>query len=338
MDVKRNHVFIAIFIILGTVASQATSRALYASSFAEKHEQWMEKFGRVYPDSAEKERRFAIFMQNVEYVEKFNNEGNKTYKLSINEFSDMTNEEFLRRRTGYKMATSSNSTSFRYQSLASTEVPTSVDWREKGAVTPIKDQGSCSVCWAFTAVAAVEGLTKIKTDQLISLSEQQLVDCDDGNFGCQPGYINEAFDYIKQNGIAREENYQYLNSDSATCDTSKANERAAQITGYENVPTNSESDLLKAVAMQPVSVAIDASGEAFQSYSSGVFSGDCGTSLNHAVTAVGYGTTEDGTDYWLMKNSWGETWGENGYIKILRNANPPYGLCGVAIQALYPTK
>lgn len=144
MDVKRNHVFIAIFIILGTVASQATSRALYASSFAEKHEQWMEKFGRVYPDSAEKERRFSIFMQNVEYVEKFNNEGNKTYKLSINEFSDMTNEEFLRRRTGYKMATSSNSTSFRYQSLASTEVPTSVDWREKGAVTPIKDQGSCS--------------------------------------------------------------------------------------------------------------------------------------------------------------------------------------------------
>lgn len=163
------------------------------------------------------------------------------------------------------------------------------------------------------------------------------MDCDDGNFGCQPGYINEAFDYIKQNGIAREENYQYLNSDSATCDTSKANERAAQITGYENVPTNSESDLLKAVAMQPVSVAIDASGEAFQSYSSGVFSGDCGTSLNHAVTAVGYGTTEDGTDYWLMKNSWGETWGENGYIKILRNANPPYGLCGIANQALYPT-
>ncbi|XP_062016812.1 zingipain-2-like [Rosa rugosa] len=343
MDFKRNHVISAIFIILGTLASQATSRALYESSIAEKHEQWMAKHGRVYHDSAEKERRFAIFRKNVEFVEKFNKEGNKTYKLSINKFSDMTNEEFMRHHTGYKMSTSSNtSTSFKsnyfqYQSLA-TDIPTSMDWREQQAVTGIKDQGRCGACWAFTVVAAVEGLTKIKTGKLISLSEQQLVDCTQQNNGCSGGSLESAYEYVIQNrGIAREDTYQYQSTDMGTCNANKESEHAAQITGYEQVPSRSENDLLKAVSMQPVSVSIAAYGTEFQHYGSGVFSGDCGTHLDHAVTAIGYGTTEDGTPYWLLKNSWGEQWGESGYMRILRNSDAPEGMCGLAMNAFYPT-
>ncbi|XP_062017329.1 zingipain-2-like [Rosa rugosa] len=338
---RINLVFIAIFITLGTLASHATSRSLYEASLAEKHEQWMAKHGRVYPNAAEKEMRFDIFRKNVEYVEKFNNEANKTYKLNINRFADMTNEEFRRYHTGFKMppGLSSTSSNFSYQSLAATDIPTSVDWRKQQAVTPIKNQNSCGACWAFTVAAAVEGLTKIKTGQLISLSEQQLVDCDHQNYGCNGGNLEYAYSYVVQNGgLAREETYPYQQRDMGTCDTTRESEHAAQITGYERVPSSSESDLQKAVAMQPVSVGITANGQDFQMYGSGVYnSGNCGTELNHAVTAIGYGTTEDGTPYWLIKNSWGESWGESGYMRILRNSDAPEGMCGLAINPVYPT-
>ncbi|CAN6563577.1 unnamed protein product [Malus baccata var. baccata] len=289
MAFERNISIVAILITLGTLASQATSRTLYEASIAAKHEQWMEKFGRVYQDSAEKERCFHIFKNNVEFVEKFNN------------------------------------ASFTYKNLSLTDVPPSIDWREQDAVTPVKDQGNCGCCWAFSAVAAVEGITKIKTGKLISL-----------NFGCQGGDMAKAFAYIQQNGgIASEENYPYQGSDG-TCDMSLANEAAAKITNYARVTPNSETDLLKAVSMQPVSVAIVAS-QAFQLYSGGLFTDDnCGTELNHAVTIIGYGTTEDATPYWLIKNSWSGRWGENGYMKILRNADAPEGVCGLAMQASYP--
>ncbi|XP_062017053.1 zingipain-2-like [Rosa rugosa] len=340
MDFKRNHVISAIFIILGNLASQATSDALYESSIAEKHEHWMAKHGRVYPNAAEKERRFGIFRKNVEYVEKFNNEGNKTYKLNINSFADMTNEEFRRHHTGYRTppGLSSTSSNFSYQSLAATDIPTTVDWREQQAVTPIKYQSQCGACWAFAVAATVEGLTKIKTGQLISLSEQQLVDCNHQNHGCKGGSLEYAYSYVVQNGgLAREETYPYQATDMGTCDTNKESEHAAQITGYERVLSRSENDLQKAVAMQPVSVTISAYGQDFQMYGSGVFSGYCGTELDHAVTVIGYGTIEDGTPYWLIKNSWGQSWGESGYMRILRNINAPEGMCGLAINPLYPT-
>ncbi|PRQ31275.1 putative fruit bromelain [Rosa chinensis] len=305
---RINLVFISIFITLGTLASHATSPSLYEASLAEKHEQWMAKHGRVYPNAAEKEMRFGIFRKNVEYVEKFSNEANKTYKLNINRFSDMTNEEFRRHLTGFKMppGLSSTSSNFSYQSLAATDIPTSVDWREQQAVTPIKDQNSCDASWAFTVAAAVEGLTKITTGQLMSLSEQQLVDCNHQSSGCNGSSLESAYSYVVQNGgLAREATYPYQATDMGTCDTNKESEHAGQITGYERVPSRSENDLQKAVAMQPVSVGITANGQDFQMYRSGVFSGNCGTGIDHAVTAIGYGTTEDGTPYWLMKNSWG---------------------------------
>lgn len=180
----------------------------------------------------------------------------------------------------------------------------------------------------------MEGVTMIKTGQLISLSEQQLVDCATENSGCKGGFMDTAFEFIQHNnGLATEDNYPYNGMDGVC----NAKEAAATISGYEDVPPNSESELQKSVANQPVSVAIDAGGSDFQFYSSGVFKGSCGTELNHGVTVVGYGTSDDGINYWLVKNSWGDRWGEQGYIKIERDVDAQEGRCGIAMKPSYPT-
>ncbi|CDP06286.1 unnamed protein product [Coffea canephora] len=283
------------FLMLAMMASQATSRSLNEGSMTEKHEQWMAQHGRVYKDDAEKADRYKIFKENVNFI--------------------------AAARNKYKPWKVCESKSFMYENVSA--VPASMDWRKKGAVTGVKDQGQCGCCWAFSAVAAMEGINQLTTGKLISLSEQELVDCDTAgeDEGC---------------GLTTETNYPYQGTDG-TCNANKEANHAAKITGYEDVPANSEAALLKAVANQPVSVAIDASGSAFQFYSSGVFTGDCGTELDHGVTAVGYGTSTDGTKYWLVKNSWGTSWGENGYIRMQRDIDAKEGLCGIAMQASYPT-
>lgn len=194
-------------------------------------------------------------------------------------------------------------------------------------------------CWAFSAVAAMEGITQLKTGKLVSLSEQELVDCDTSgqDQGCEGGLMDDAFDFILNNkGLTTESNYPYKGVDG-TCNSNEESNHAAAITGHEDVPANSESALLKAVASQPISVAIDASGSDFQFYSSGVFTGECGTELDHGVTAVGYGASADGTKYWLVKNSWGTGWGQEGYIMMQRDVDAQEGLCGIAMMASYPT-
>ncbi|CAK9162577.1 unnamed protein product [Ilex paraguariensis] len=321
---------------MGALASQATSRSLQETSMYERHEQWMAKFGRVYKDSDERDNRFKIFKENVETIESFNKAANKPYKLGVNQFADLTKEEFKARNKLKRRVCSTEAISFMYENV--TALPATMDWRKKGAVTPIKDQGQCGSCWAFSAVAATEGITKLKTGKLISLSEQELVDCDTSeDQGCEGGLMDDAFTFIQKNhGLTTEANYPYEGTDG-TCSTTKEANHAAKITGYQDVPVNSEGALLKAVANQPVSVAIDAGESDFQFYSSGVFTGECGTELDHGVAAVGYGTGEDGTKYWLVKNSWGTSWGEEGYIRMQRDVKAVEGLCGIAMQASYPT-
>ncbi|KAL4366251.1 hypothetical protein GQ457_05G028750 [Hibiscus cannabinus] len=292
----RNKFLIFMLNVCGAMASAMPSM-LDEAIVAEKYKQWMVQHGRTYEMQEEETMRFQIFRNNLEFIENFNNMGNQTYKLSTNEFADLTNEEFLTFFAGYRLSArkvSFKTKRFRYENL--TNVPHSIDWRKKGAVTKIKDQGSCASCWAFSAVAAVEGAVKIKTGKLFSLSEQQLVDCarTKDTQGCNCGWMDDGFEYIAKNqGLAKESKYPYTAKDR-NCSRRKAAVRAAKIVGYEDVPRDNEAALLKAASQQPVAVAIDCSGHGFQFYSGGVYGGPCGTDLNHAVTVVGYGTSDDG--------------------------------------------
>nr|AJD78154.1 cysteine proteinase SAG12H8 [Hevea brasiliensis]AJF19712.1 cysteine proteinase [Hevea brasiliensis] len=320
---KMQHLLIAFFFIL---VNQATSRKLHdSSSIFERHEEWMKKYGRVYKDKVEKQRRIHIFKRNVEFIESFNAAGNKPYKLSINKFADLTSEEFKASRNGYrrnKQAILVKATPFKYKLE-----------KERGCYSYQGSRRLC--CWAFSAVGAMEGIHKITTGTLIALSEQELVDCDTKgkDEGCNGGYMEDAFKFvIKNHGITSEANYPY-NGTNGTCNTKKEASHVANITSYEVVPAKSEASLMKAVANQPVSVSIDGSGLEFQFYNAGVFTGDCGTEINHGVTAVGYGTTTNGTKYWLVKNSWGSDWGEKGYIRMQRDVDDKEGLCGIALYS-----
>jgi len=288
----------------------------------------------------EESHRRAIFEQNVELVKSHNVQndlGVKSFRIGVNKFSDLTSDEF-RARNGYRpRATNERRAKVRsFKNIKLEDVPDTVDWRDKGIVTPVKDQGQCGSCWAFSAVASLEGQHALATKKLVSLSEQNLVDCSqaEGNNGCEGGLMDDAFQYIIDNkGIDTEESYPYEAEDDQC--RYKKKSRGAGVTGFVDIPSGDEDALLKAAAtIGPISVAIDAGNPSFQAYTDGIYVEEScsSTELDHGVTVVGYGS-DNGQDYWLVKNSWGEGWGIGGYIKMARNKD---NQCGIATDASYP--
>jgi cathepsin L len=257
--------------------------------------------------------------------------------MGVNKYTDLSHKEFIAVMNGWKKTTNSTGGSTYLSPNIKLNLPDTVDWRDKGYVTPIKDQSQCGSCWAFSTTGSLEGQNFRKTGNLVSLSEQNLVDCSTsfGNEGCNGGLMDNAFKYIKSNnGIDTEESYPYEGKDDKC--RYKAEDKGASDTGFVDVTSGDESKLQEAVAtVGPVSVAIDASNPSFQSYKKGIYDEAACSSenLDHGVLAVGYGTL-NGVDYWLVKNSWGTTWGDEGYIYMSRNKG---NQCGIATAASYPT-
>jgi len=283
--------------------------------------------------------RYYNFKNNLDLI-KAHNSKQSSYKLAVNKFADMSSEEFRSKFLGYNFVDQAHlrSKNVHVAANASVALPTSVDWVASGAVTPVKDQGQCGSCWAFSTTGSVEGAHFLATGSLVSLSEQQLVDCSSaqGNQGCNGGLMDNGFQYIISNkGICSESSYPYTAADG-TCKTCSP---VATISSFADVTPNSESALQTAVAARPVSIAIEADQMVFQFYTSGVLDdASCGTNLDHGVLAVGYGhDSASGKDFWKVKNSWGASWGAQGYILIVRNVNGASARqCGLTQQPSYP--
>eukprot|EP00602_Paraphysomonas_sp_CaronLab_P000031 CAMPEP_0185026086 /NCGR_PEP_ID=MMETSP1103-20130426/9853_1 /TAXON_ID=36769 /ORGANISM="Paraphysomonas bandaiensis, Strain Caron Lab Isolate" /LENGTH=310 /DNA_ID=CAMNT_0027559545 /DNA_START=155 /DNA_END=1087 /DNA_ORIENTATION=+ len=304
--------------------------------------EWMEKYSISFPNASEYARRLQIFIETDNIIEEHNANKESTYTLAHNAFSHMTLSEFeshmgLRASAHSKPGLTSAGpvdTSSNY-----TVVPSSWDWTSKGAVTDVKDQGKCSSGgWAFSVAAAIESAYQIQGNDLTSLSEQNIISCDTTDTGCDGGWMDSGFSWVKKNGgLCTSTAYPYSSGDtgsSGECSTSCSSLKGTAPTSYTDVTQGSVSALTSAVYQQPVSVAIQANQIGIKSYGSGVFSGKCGQRVDHGVLVVGYGTDPDsGLDYWKIKNSWGTSWGEQGYLRIEKS---DADRCGVLDAPSYP--
>ncbi|CAL1545611.1 unnamed protein product [Lymnaea stagnalis] len=316
--------------------SYRLSYAPYSATFKE----FQQFFGKVYETFSESNQRFNTFIENIKRIEEHNlkfHNGQVSYFLGLNQFSDLTLDEYhqLNHLGKYSTIKSRALTKcFIYEPKNS--APDAIDWRAKGAVTAVKDQGQCGSCWTFSATGSIEGQNFKNTGKLLSFSEQQIVDCchGDGCAGCNGGYMDSAFQYInKTGGLELESDYAYTAQDG-TCRFSQSLVKV-KVTNCLDIKRGDEVHLKDALANAgPVSVAIDASHPSFQSYAGGIYDEkDCSSSeLDHGVLVVGYGT-QDKADYWIIKNSWGITWGMEGYVLMPRNAK---NQCGTATLASFP--
>jgi len=312
--------FLVVFLLAAICANALTTEHSFQS--------WMDKHNKNYVNEAEYTYRLGVYRSNLEFIEE-HNKLNVGFTVAMNQFGDLTVGEFSDMYNNYKM--DSNRTLDVIEFVG--DMAGAVDWRTKGAVTGVKNQGKCGSCWSFSTTGAVEGQWAIHKGKLVSLSEQQLIDCSRsyGNHGCDGGLMDNAFNYIKSNGgIDTEKSYPY-EAKEASCRFKSANV-AAKVSGHHDVKSGDEASLAKALdQVGPISVAIDASHSSFQFYSGGTYyeAACSSTRLDHGVLAVGYGS-----DHYIVKNSWGDSWGSQGYIMMARNR---HNNCGIATSASYPS-
>jgi len=326
---------VVLFAVLTVSFANIHDRAYYEERFFN----WMKEHKFTAESGTHFVKVLQNFADNDDLIE-IHNAGTAAFKLGHNKFSHMGRAEWKAYVSqGLTRPKSLKGAHYILHAPADTSaLPASVDWRGT-AVTGVKDQGQCGSCWSFSTTGALEGAYAIKSGKLNSYSEQNLVDCDlitnGGNdLGCHGGLMDSAFEWTMSNGgLCYESEYPYVSGTTqkaGTCSQKSCVHSEITPTSYTDVQTNSDSALMTAIAQQPVSVAIEADQAAFQLYKSGVFTAACGTNLDHGVLAVGYGTdAASGLDYYTVKNSWGTSWGDNGYILLQRGVSQPQGQCGI---------
>jgi len=335
-----------------------TTAAAFEDKVHSEFVAWKSKFAKMY-EGAEHAARFAVYKANVDLIAAHNKlyeAGEETFHMAVNQFADLTNAEFAKMVNGYRpdlkntnlkngegVAIGKKCT---HKNL--TDIPTEVDWRDKGFVTEVKNQGQCGSCWAFSTTGAIEGAWKLAGNPLLSVSEEELVQCDKKkDEGCNGGIMENAYEWVIGNGgITGEKLYPYSSGTGITgvCQTKKIAVKKAHISDYCDIVHDDEKDLEQALAQQPVAVAIEADQTAFQFYHGGILSAKkCGVKLDHGVLAVGYGVDpKTKMQYWIVKNSWGGMWGDKGYIKMEKmpkkhkGKKAPHSACGIAKAASYP--
>ncbi|XP_029827679.2 procathepsin L isoform X2 [Ixodes scapularis] len=339
--------FILISLCLGAwaqVPQNAQDEIDLYGNFGKAWDLFRKIYSKTYKSSEETVRREGIFRKSFNYCKsvdmQFKN-GTLPYSVEINYFADMTSREVVQKYTGYNKSDSLLLGSTPLHAPLLGDFPDSLDWRKRGLVTPVKNQGQCGGCWAFSATGSLEGQVFKKTGRLVSMSEQNLLDCAGrryGNNGCNGGQMSGAFQYVRDaGGMDTDQQYPYRAQTDFQCKFSRSTEaRRYGVRGYVRVPANNERALMDACSrVGPISIAINASPQSFIFYKGGVYNdGGCDPrGLNHAVLVVGFDKDSRGTPYWIVKNSWGTGWGEAGYIKIMRNKN----ICGMAADPVYPT-